>query len=313
MRHGGHALRARFRPPDRPAEPASQRPHHHVLRVDVDLRAEATADGRRHDPQLRLIDPHRFRQPRPRVVGSLAGDPHGQPVLVAAGHGQDRVRLQGHGGQALIDESAFHDHLSSRQRVRVAEGALHGHVAPVIGEQHGRARLGGSDRIHQGGKRVVVDEHRLGRVGRLHPRLRHDHRDRLSHEPDRAGGQHRLGERIRHHPRAERAEAQIGRREDPDHPRHRGRVLPVDAQKAGVGHRRAHEGRVQGSVRGEVVDEARGARDQPGVFDPEDGMAEDRSCGQGRHSLAATASLTRASGRVHNEASALPFPPTASG
>ncbi len=99
-----HPLRARLDPLHR-APQLDRRPRAaDLLGVDVELRAEATADlGRDHANSV-LGDAEQDRQEQPQEVRDLGGAPHGQ--LPGAVLRQHAARLDRRSGHAMVDDRA---------------------------------------------------------------------------------------------------------------------------------------------------------------------------------------------------------------
>ena len=125
---GGHVvLRALLDPLHRPADLAAERQRQRLLRVDVQLRAEAAADVGRDDPQLRLGDAGHAGERHLRDVRDLRGRPQRELALGRDRHRQTAARLDRVRDQARLDVPLLH-HDRRRVEDRLVAGAA---VAPV--------------------------------------------------------------------------------------------------------------------------------------------------------------------------------------
>ena len=107
-------LRALLRPLHRAAEPARERDGQQLLRVDVELRAEAAADVGRDDPQLRLVHAETGRGEDAQEVRHL-GRRTQRHVARRAGHGEHGPRLDRVRDQPRLAVRPRDDHVGARR------------------------------------------------------------------------------------------------------------------------------------------------------------------------------------------------------
>jgi hypothetical protein len=253
---------------DRAAEPPGQGGHRHLLRVGDDPGPERPADrGHDHPDPLRG-----HAQDRGHVVADperrLAGGVEDQAVAAGLGHGHRAGRLQGGGGQPLVDEAGPDHHLGPLQgpgRLRPAPRL--GQVAGL--EQPRGVLVEGGQRVGEHRQRLVVGLDRLGRVQGLGPALGHHHRHRLAQEPDDAGGQHRPGHGIGPVAGRQGRQVQVGGTEHPGHPGHGGGRGGVDGDDPPRGQRGPDEDGVQRPRGRQVAGEDGRPRDQGRVLPAE--------------------------------------------
>jgi len=180
---------------------------------------------------------------------------------------------------ALVLDASLDDHV----------GALE-HVAPIAWFDRGRQvgaellelqwRIGreGGLGVGDGGQRVVLDDHRFGRVGRRGAGLGDHDRHRVADEPHLRLGERRADAlRVQLHQPLVRRQSEIVGGEDRDDARHRPSVVRVDRHQSRVRVRGTHEVKMQRAVDREVVDELRTTQQQIGIFDAPDRRSENRS------------------------------------
>ena len=156
-----------------------------LFAVGVDLGAEAAADIGCHDPQLVLRrQPDEGGQDQPGDMRVLAGGVEHQLVGAGIVLADRRTGLHRVRDQAVVDQVDL-GHMGG-----LGEGLLDPFAVaelPVVAEIAGRLLVQlrgvgfeGLLQVDAGGKRLVVDLHRLGRIFRLAQALRDHHRDRLA-------------------------------------------------------------------------------------------------------------------------------------
>ena len=288
VRVGLEGVDALAGPLDGPAELPGGPGQDRLFRVVRDLRAEAAAHVGRHDPQLVLGKAEdEGAEEEAGQVGVLAGCVEG--VLAGRGVvvGDRRARLDRVGDQAVVD------HVDRDDMGRVLEGGVGGGaiadlpvVADVAGrfvEDQGRAvRLGGLDRGHRREVPVVhVDQ--VGRFLRLLPRLSHHDRHAVTHIPDLAQRERRMGGfdhgrpvlAVDQPPRRDAAHALhvLAGEDRVDAGRRHGRA-GVDPADVGVRDGRAEDVAVQLPGQVDVVRVAPAPRQEAGVFLPLDRGAD---------------------------------------
>ena len=196
--------------------------------------------------------------------------------------GQDRVALDGGGGEPLVLDPGPDHHVGAGQHVAGAVRVDRPHRLHDVGAHGGELqRRAGRDRllhVHDHVEEVVVDVDQLGRVDGLGPGLGDDQRDRVADEAHHAVGQrpvlHQvvdLGER-RHRVGAQRGGGVHG-----EHPGRALGVGGVEMGDRGVGQGAPHEDGVGGAGDPEVVDVGAPTGDEVRVLDPADAVPEDRS------------------------------------
>ena len=212
-------------------------------------------------------------QPLLHEVHDLRGVPGGERAVARVPLRDHAARLDGHAHVALHVEALAHHHVGAAHgRVGVAEARRepHRHVVAPLGEQEGRARLGGGDHVHRRRQRLPVDLDELAGVLGEGAAVRHDHGDDLAHvarhvpdqgplrrllhlhvDPRAEPGRHRAEERQRRHPARDVVEG-----EDAVHAGKGGRGARADGAEARVGVRAPEEGGVQQSGKLQIVDEA---------------------------------------------------------
>ena len=279
VRHRDHVLRAGLDVAHRTAEPDGQCGHDELLRVRADLGAEATAHRRRDHADLVLLQPEPADQVALHPERRLTGHPGGQLTGRRVRDREDPVRLHGDGRDALVDDAGRDHDLGALQGALVAWVVMrHRDVRPRVGEQQRRALLQRGQRVHHHRERVVVDQHGLGRVHRLHPGLRHHDGDRLAHEAHGVGRQDGTREGLGGAALGVvRREVQVGSGVDAHDARHAGGIARVDAGDPRVGDRRADEHGVEPALGREVLRVLRLSGQEPRVLDPAHRVAEDRS------------------------------------
>ena len=260
---GEVALAALLGPLDRAAQPARQGQHEHLLRVDVQLGAEAAADVGRDHADLRLGNAEHDRGEHPEDVRDLRRRPQRQLVhdgLREAGARLDRVRDQPVLPQAAADgrrrlgEELVH--LAGVERPRVA--AVRAEVLVDDRSAVGERGL----RVDDGMERLVVDRDELGRVLRGGTRVCDDDGDgvalvarlvRCERPVHRRGGV--LGRQPGGRKRRLPVVRQVGAGEDGDDAVGRGGLRGVDALDLRVRVRAADDGHVDRARKRHVVDE----------------------------------------------------------
>ena len=109
------ALGPRLDPLDRTAELAREHERERLLGVDVQLRAEAAADVRCDDAELRLRNAGHHRQRHARDVRNLRRRPHRQLARRRERLDDDAARLHRVGDQPLLAVSLLHHHRGVRK------------------------------------------------------------------------------------------------------------------------------------------------------------------------------------------------------
>ena len=95
-------LGALLHPADRAAQPLRQHDGEDLLGVDVQLGAEAAADGRRHDAQLGLGGARRDGEHDLQDVGDLRGRVDGELAAEGLRHDHEAAGLHGGRDEALL-------------------------------------------------------------------------------------------------------------------------------------------------------------------------------------------------------------------
>jgi hypothetical protein len=240
VRHGDHVLGPRLDPLHRTAQLARDAHRDDALGHPV-LRTERAADVRCDQPHVLRLDAERVGECAAVRVRHLARQVERELVTVAvvARHDGHRRALHRHDRQTLVLEAAPHDDLGTGERVEVVRLAgTHDDVGTDRVEL--QRRVGRERVLHVDDRRerVVVDDHRVDRVDGLRLALGHDHRDRISHEPNPAArecGAHHLGMQLHHSDVV--GELEIVSRVHRDDARHRERGAGVDGRDLGVGDR----------------------------------------------------------------------------
>jgi hypothetical protein len=277
--HRDHVLGAALGPLHRATQLAGDRGRDGELGVHAGLGAEAASDRGCDHAHLLGLEPDRGGQRVAHAVRALGRDPHGEGVaaVVHSRLHEDAVGLHGHGGEPLVQEATLHDDVGPVEHARVlAEVELDGEVRAVVGEEHRGGVLERGLGVDDGGQGVVVDDHELGGVDRLAPRLGDDGRHDVADESHRLRREGRAGEDRRDHGEAlERREPEVGGRVHGGDARHRGGIGDVDRLDPGVGDGRADEGEVEEPLDGLVVEVRRLADEDARVLGAADRVPED--------------------------------------
>ena len=251
----------------------AQRAGRHLVRIDVDLDAEAPAHVPTDDAHVLL---GQIQMPGEDVlhhVGRLEGVVHGEPALGRIEVGEDGPGLEGHPGMAAHGERlAQHDVRLAEGRVRIAGGQREreGEVVPQLWMDHGRGGIERRRRVGDGGPHLPGHSHAGGAVLGEGAALRH-HRGHRFPLPGRlAHGERALHRRF--HP------LEMGKGTDParahgghglardhrGHARQRRRLVSVDGHHARVSMGAPHEGDVEHARKHHVVGEDTAAREETG-------------------------------------------------
>ena len=246
---GLHVLRARLHPLHRCIHPQRDPREEHLLRVDLGLDAEASADVGRDDPDPgsvhRQAFGHRFRD----QVRDLGRGPQGDARAVWRGH--HAAALDGGRRDARVDGLCFDHEVGAIERgADIAPTAL-AEVVEVARDVIVNERGALAERrvaVHDRGQHFDVGLHALRGVSRFVPAALDHGRDHLAHEADTVPGQDRPGRREGagrgqvHRQRPARA-FEVGRGE-----RRRDAFDPAACNRA------SHERDVQASLGLKVVD-----------------------------------------------------------
>ena len=270
-------------PLDRTAADALGRPQADgLLGIDEDLRAEAAADVGRDDAQLVLRrDADEGRQDQARDVRILGRVVEREVPLGRVVGADRRTRLDGEGNEPVVgDVEVRHVGRLGKGRLGlglVAEGPLEDRVAGSLGMNLRSRRALRLGRVDDGRQHVVVDDDALGAVAGLVGCLGDDDGDDIADIAGHVLGDRRVGAGL--HRRAvlgmdqpaadETADAvvgEIGAGEHGDDARCRLRLGRADRLDAGMGVRRAHEGRVGHALELDVVGVPALAGDEAPVF-----------------------------------------------
>jgi hypothetical protein len=230
---------------------------HHILGVQIDLRAEAAADvGRDHAHLVLGQTQHERGHEQPLDVRVLAGDVERIAVVGARVGGVRGARLDGVGDKAVVDDFE-RGHVRGSGEGLVDRGlvAETPDVAGVVGRRvvhHRRALLARVARADDRGQLLVIDLHQLGGVARLLLGFGDDDRDVVADVARfalREAGMrrllHRLPVDVGDQPAAGQAVdlggGEVVAREDGDDAGRLQRLVLADLLDLGVGVRRAHE------------------------------------------------------------------------
>ena len=272
-----------LRPLDRAAELAGERDHDHVLRVHVELGAEATADVRRDHADLRLGNAEDERVGRAHDVRSLRG---GRDRHVAGGaHLAERgARLHRRRDQPLLAVVLLDRHGRVREDLVRVAGDQRPRVRLVAGRVVVNGRRTAGDRQFDVGhvrQRLVVDLDELGCVLRLNACLGHDDRDAVAGEPRLVDGEREVLDHldvVGHGPEARQAVrpdvGEIGPGEGGDDAGRLARLRQVDACDRRVRVRATDDDRMHHPGRGEVVGVRSLAGEEPCVLLARNGGAD---------------------------------------
>ncbi len=191
---GDEVLAAVLDPFHRPAQEQRGERNHRLLLVEHELRSEAAADIRRHDPHAVLVAPQELGEHAHADVRRLCRAEHRQPVfvLIVVRHeaaALDRVAA------AAIDAKLFPDNMrctgEGRGNIAVTKCEFANKIvrcAVMDGRRTGRERGLGIDGARQ---RLVVDHDQSGGILRDLSARRDHGRDRLADMHDLARCQHR--------------------------------------------------------------------------------------------------------------------------
>ena len=177
-RHVG--LGALLRPLDRKPEPPCEHEAQGLLRVDVELRAEPTADVGGDDPELGLRDPRRSGEGHPRDVRDLRRRPH--RVLIRREHRlhEDAPRLDRVRDQPLLAVVLLHgDRRLGEEPVdlaRLQRPGVRAVLLVLVVDERGRVAHRLPD-VSDSRERLVVDLDELRGVLRERTALGNDDRD----------------------------------------------------------------------------------------------------------------------------------------
>ena len=252
VRHGDHALAAGLRPAHGTTEATRHPRQQSLVGLQVDLGAEATADGGRDHANLIEFESVEAGQLATHAVGRLGGRVRDEAILVPRdGDGAGLERADCH---ALVDEVAGdHDLAAVEQVVGVPERDIEHGVGAELG-MHEDLIGGRRAQIDHHIEGVVVDDDQFGGVLGGLRRFGQHHGHGFADESDHAVGQPRTGEGIGDHAGdgdTERAEitggGDVGERVDGDHPRGLEGLGHVEFGDATAGDRGAHELGVHGA------------------------------------------------------------------
>ncbi len=284
LRRRVEILLAIFGPFDRPAEPHRRPGHEQLLGVEHhDLRAEAAADKRRHDPDLRLQQPELRREAVANRNRRLGRVPDGELFGLRVPLRDDRTILHRRCRAAVVEQPARDDDVCPRPRGRVVALALDDVGCGVRFEVLVHERRAGSegglevdDRI----QRIDVHDDVADRVFGDVPAGGDDHRDRFADVADLLPRERQVRARMKdqvvdrrrrdEERRRLRVLAEVVRRVDREHAGAAARRRRVDRSDARVRVVAAHEGDVRHARQVHVVHEARAAGEQPLVFVADD-------------------------------------------
>ena len=247
---------------DGPADQAGDRRRRDLVVVDVDLEPEPAPDIGTDHPDPVIVDPEKRGVDLLHLVGRLVGlvdDERsvGGPVI------RDRhPRLQRDGGMAPEAERVL-DRCIGRGEGSVdladVEPVGESEIVAERGMDRARGGVQRFGRVRDGIERFVVDDHQVRRVLRRRAALGHHGRDGLALPERRALRHGGLGRGFV--PRAVRGDGnhrfanpgEIRSDDDTEHAGPAGRLVAVDAEKAGMRVRTSHEGGVQHSRQHDVV------------------------------------------------------------
>ena len=193
---GHEASRAVVRPLHRPAEHLRRVQQAGVLGIGVRLHAEGAADIAGQHPELlgrhlQHVLRHLPAQPEDALAADMERPAVGGGVVLADG----AARLHGADHDAVVADRHAGDVRGAREGLfhlgGVAVVEIEHLVARDVVVEQRRAGLGGGRGLGDGGKRVHVEEHRLGPVARRRPGLGDHEGHRVAHEAHLVEGQGR--------------------------------------------------------------------------------------------------------------------------
>ena len=301
----GVVLAPRLLPLDRPPDLLGQSRHQHVLVVQEDLRAEAAADVGRDATHLRLRDPEdEGCHQQAHDVWVLRAHPDRVLAcrrLVCGGRATDLHRV---GDKPLVDQPLLDNDLGlferSVSRLRVSDGPVHRDIAGRVLVQLERTFRGRVLDVDDDVERLPVDVDQLAGVLGRGLALCHYGGDAGAGEGDAVDLECARGvDEVLHAAglpgaRKRRQMLEVLAGEDGDHAGGRLGRRRVDALDPGVRVRRTQDRHVGHPGQLEIVEVLGRARDQARVFDPPDGLTDERSgclC-SGRHRATSAASWT---------------------
>ncbi len=272
---------------------------HHVLRIEVDLRAEAAADVGRDHAHLVLRQPqHEGSHQQPLNVGVLARDIERVARLGARVRRVGRARLDRVRYQAVVGEIELGD--VRRLGKRAVDRRLVAQRPDVTGVVRrrfmNRRRAFGFYRVDDCRQDFVIHLDELGGIPRLGERFGDHHRDALADVPHLALRErrvrrllHRLAVDVGDQPAAGQPahlrRRQIGARIDRKHCRGLFCLVHRNLLDPGVRVGRSHERRVRLARQGDIVGVHAGAGEEAVIL-----LALDPRADQGgRHGLPAIA------------------------
>ena len=176
------SLRALFGPLHRAAEPPGERDGEHLLRIDVELRAEAPAHVGRDHANARLVDSEDEREPEAQDVGHLGGRMNSH-VAARSDLRENCPRFDRVGNQPRLVVGVRDDHVRLREDVIDIVGRELPDVTLVRAKRfvdERRCILERSGYPDGGGKRLVFDVDELRGVLGESARLGDDNRDTVT-------------------------------------------------------------------------------------------------------------------------------------
>ena len=260
---GDEALQAVGDVLHRTAQELRERRRRHLVGIDVHLDAEGAADVLAHHPHLRLGEAEVLGDDVLHHVRRLGALVDGQAGLAGVPVGDHGARLERHAGVAAEAEARLDDGIGIGEGAVDLAGvkvALEGEVVAKLRVDDGRAGVERRRHVGHGLELRVGDLDLLGRVLGGSTRARNDGRDRLALpagavERDRVLRRRLQALEMRQHADPGRAHLrELGAGHDGDDARRGFRRARIDAEDAGMGMGRAHEGDVAHARQHHVAD-----------------------------------------------------------
>jgi len=279
---GLEALGAAGRPAHRRAQPGRREHDDELLRVELALVAEATADIGCHDAQPPLGPAELLGHQPPDVVRHLGGCVQRDAVVRRAGGGQQRPRLDRHAGQPVVAcrerNGVWRGGEGRLDPGAVTPGPAEGDVAGGLGVQGWRAFGQCGIGVRQGRLDIPFHVHRLDGVAGQHAVGGDHHREDFADMPDDLTCDREARHLRAHGPqRAHRAHPgrfEIGAGQDEGHAGQGRHLVQVGQAEAGMGVRRTGHGAVQPRRRRNIRHEQALASQQPVILEPSQRLAD---------------------------------------
>ena len=291
---GQHVLEPVLEPAHGPPEPPREERDEHVLGIDDELGAEASADVGRDHAHLMRRQVEEIADELPDLVRHLGGGPHREQAEGRVPVRDEPARLHGLAAAPPDAELDLDDARRGAQRgldVSARETHPPGQIVRHV-VVHGRRPRG--QRLSRG-QRLVLHVYQLARVFGRVPAVPHHHRHHLADEARAAVGKHgkvvaaQLGVR-RHDGKRPAGRVQIHKAHDVHHPGVLARARGVHPHDAGVGVGAPHERGVEHSGQSDVAHVLPAPGQEPRVFLAEVAIADELHRGAPAARRAAAAS-----------------------